>query len=86
MGSHVWMEQCPYCGFEEMIAFSHDSLYFEVTCQICGYARWTEERVPHNHDVELAKEALSKMDEKEKQKAMELYSEDYTPFIVRLKG
>ena len=63
MGSHVWAAQCPYCGFEEMIVSSYDSLYFEVSCQICGYAIWTEERLPNDHDVQLAKRALSKMDD-----------------------
>ncbi|MCL5074195.1 MAG: hypothetical protein M1136_00875 [Chloroflexi bacterium] len=86
MGSHVWAEQCPYCGFEDMIVSSYDSFYFEIACQICGYARWVEERVPDNHDVELAKRALSEMDAEEKQKAMQLYGEDNIPLIARLKG
>lgn len=86
MGSHVWAGQCPYCGFEEMIVSSYDSLYFEVSCQICGYSRWTEEKVPDNFDVELAKRALSEMGAKEKQKAVELYREDNIPLIARLKG
>ena len=85
MGSHVWVAQCPCCGFEEMIVSSYDSLYFEATCQICGYAKWTEESVPDNHDVQLAKQALGKMDDKEKQKALELYYEDNIPLVVRLK-
>lgn len=85
MGSHVWVEQCPCCGFEEMIVSSYDSLYFEVTCRICGYARWTEERVPDNHDVQLAKRALGKMDDEEKGKALELYCEDNIPLVARLK-
>jgi len=85
MGSHVWVEQCPYCGFEEMIVSTFND-YFEVTCQICGYERWTEEKVPDSHDVELAKKALSEMDAKEKQKAVELYYADSVPLIARLKG
>lgn len=85
MGSHVWAAQCPYCGFEEMIVSSYDSLYFEVSCQICGYAIWTEERLPNDHDVQLAKRALSKMDDEEKGKALELYCEDNIPLIARLK-
>lgn len=85
MGSHVWVERCPYCGFEEMVASTYDSLYFEVTCQICGYAIWTEGRVPSDHDVQLAKRALSRMDDEEKRKALELYCEDNIPLVARLK-
>lgn len=86
MGSHVWVEQCSYCGFEEMIVSSYNSLYFEVTCPICGYAKWTEERVPDNHDIELAKRELAEMGAEEKQKAMEQYCEDNIPLIARLEG
>ena len=86
MGSHVWVEQCPYCGFDEMIVSSLSSYYFEVTCQVCGYARWTEERVPDKRDIELAKRTLSEMGTKEKRKAMDLYAEDSVPLITRLKG
>lgn len=86
MGSHMWSVQCPYCGFDEMIVSSYNSLYFEVLCQICGYKRWTEERVPDNNDVKIAKRILSKMGIKEKQKALELYSDDNIPLIARLKG
>ena len=86
MGSHVWTEKCPYCGFEEMIVSSYNSLYFDVTCQICGYSRWTEEMVPDTQDVELAKRVLSKINEEEKQKAIDLYYEDNISYIARLKG
>lgn len=85
MGSHVWAEQCTCCGFEEMTVSSYDGLYFEVACQICGYARWTEERMPSDHDVQLAKRALSRMDDEEKRKALELYCEDNIPLVARLK-
>jgi DNA-directed RNA polymerase subunit RPC12/RpoP len=86
MGSHIWTEQCPYCGFEEAAVSSNGSLYFEMTCQICGYSIWTEGRVPNTHNVERAKKALSKMNTEEKQKAIELYSEDNIPLVDRLKG
>ena len=85
MGSHVWVEQCPYCSFEEMIVSTFND-YFEVTCQICGYVKSTEEKVPDEHDVQLAKRALREMDAKEKQKAVELYYADSIPLIARLKG
>jgi hypothetical protein len=85
MGSHVWVERCPYCGFEEMVVSTYDSLYFEVTCQICGFAKWTEERVPDDRDVQVAKQALGKMDDEEKQKALEIYYEDNIPLVARLK-
>ena len=86
MGSHIWTGQCPYCGFEEMSVSSNGSFYFEVNCQICGYARWTEERIPDEHDIELAKRAISKMSAEEKIKAIELYDEDNFPLVARLKG
>lgn len=86
MGSHVWTERCPYCGFEEMVVSSYSSLYFEANCQICGYAKWTEERAPDYHDVELAKRALNQMNDDEKQKAIELHYEDSIPLVARLKG
>jgi hypothetical protein len=85
VGSHVWVEECPYCGFEDVVVSSYNGLYFEVACQICGYARWTEDRVPDNHDAELAKRALSKMGDKEKRKAVELYCEDNIPLVARLR-
>ena len=85
MGCHVWLEQCQYCGFEEMIVSSYNNLYFEVTCQICGYVKSTEEKVPDSHDVELAKQALSKMGTAEKQKMVELYDDDNIPLVARLK-
>jgi len=86
MGSHVWAEQCPCCGFEEMIVSSDGHMYIEVACQICGYRRWTEERVPNAHDIKKAKRILSKMDDKEKLKAKELYCNNNTPLIDRLRG
>jgi len=85
MGSHVWEGQCPYCGFEEMIFSSYDSFYFEINCQICGYSKWTEEKVPDNQDVVLAKQAMNKMGSKEIQKAINLYYKDNTPLVARLK-
>ena len=85
MGSHVWEEKCPCCGFEEMTVSSYDALYFEATCPICGYTRWMEEKVPDNYDVELAKRKLAEMDDEEKEEATELYHEDGIPFIARLK-
>ena len=85
MGSHSWKQQCPHCGFEEMTVSCYNSLYFEATCPICGYARWTNEKVPDNHDIELAKRKLAEMDAKERQKAIELYHEDGISFIARLR-
>lgn len=85
MGSHTWMAQCLHCDFEEMIVSGYDAIYFEATCPICGYVRWTEEGVPDSHDVKLAKRKLAEMDAEEKQKAIELYYKDNIPFIARLK-
>lgn len=83
MGSHTWAEQCGHCGFEEMIVSSCDTLYFEATCPICGYARWIKEKVPNDYEVEMAKLRLAKMNAEEKEKAIELYYEDSIPFIAR---
>ncbi|MEW6409082.1 MAG: hypothetical protein AB1488_03095 [Nitrospirota bacterium] len=85
MGSHTWTTQCPHCSFEEMIVSGYDAIYFEVICPMCEYERWTEEKIPDNQDVELAKRKLAEMGAKEKQKATELYYEDNIPFITRLK-
>ena len=85
MGSHVWTQQCPYCGFEEMYVSSYDGVYFDINCPICGYSRWTEEKVPAPHEVKLAKSILSEMDVEAKQNAIDLYFEDNLPFIARLK-
>jgi hypothetical protein len=68
-----------------MIVSSYDNSYFDVTCPICGYLRWTEERVPEIHDIELAKHKLAEMDAKERNKAIEQYYEDNISLIARLK-
>jgi len=86
MGSHVWADQCPYCGFEEMIVSSDGRMYIEAACQLCGYRRWTEERVPNGHDIEKAKRILSKMHDKEKLRTKEQYCNNNVPFIDRLGG
>ena len=86
MGSHTWTEQCPYCGFKEIIASSYNSLYFEAACPICGYSKWTEEKVPDKQTVEQAKHELSRMSSEEQQEALEFYLENNIPLIVRLKG
>lgn len=85
MGSHNWTQQCPCCGFEEMIVSTCGNFHFEVACPICGYGRWTEEKVPDNYDVEIAKHKLIEMDADEKQKAAEQYYEEKVPLIDRLK-
>jgi len=55
MGFHNWSERCAYCGFENMSVSSDGGFYFEAKCPVCGYERWTEEKIPENADVELAK-------------------------------
>ncbi len=72
MGSHDWFEQCPYCGFENMLVSSYSGIYFDVICPICGYARWTEEKIPQAEDVELAKRTLRAMSAEEKENVIEL--------------
>jgi uncharacterized Zn finger protein (UPF0148 family) len=84
MGSHTWFSQCPHCGFEKMIVSSYDNSYFDAACPICGYSRWTEEKVPKTQDIELAKRTLSEMDNKQRDKALDQYYEDDIPVIARL--
>lgn len=85
MGSHTWEGNCPCCGFEHMLVASYGGDYFDMNCPVCGYAKWTEERKPNSEDVELAKRTISKMSDEETEKVIELYDEDNTPLIVRLK-
>ncbi len=85
MGSHIWTDKCPYCGFEKMVVSCYNQ-DFEVMCQICGYEKWTEEKIPKHHDVELAKLALSKITDEEKEKVIEAYYDDRTPLVVRIKA
>jgi hypothetical protein len=85
MGSHSWFSQCPHCDFEEMIVSSCSDFYFDANCPICGYSRWTEERVPEIKDIELAKNKVKEMDDSQKDKAMEEYYQDNIPFITRFK-
>jgi len=86
MSSHTWFSECPHCGFEKMILSSNGRLYFEGSCPICGYLVWTEEKVPHDDDIELAKHKIRKMDTKEKNKATEQYYEDNIPLVSRSKN
>ena len=46
MGFHNWSERCAYCGFENMSVSSDGGFYFEAKCPVCGYERWTEEKIP----------------------------------------
>jgi len=85
MGSHTWTERCPYCGFEEMNVSSYDTFYFEATCPICGYTRWTEEKVPDSRNTEIAKRKLAEMNTQEKEEVIELFYEDNIPLTARLK-
>ncbi len=85
MGFHKWTGECPYCGFEAMSASSCDAQDFEMACPICGYAKWTEEKIPDHHDVEFAKRKLAEMRAEEKRKFAELFYEDGIPLVSRLK-
>jgi len=84
MGTHNWTQRCPCCGFEQMIIFS-DGIHFEATCQICGYSIWSEEKIPVNRDIELAKQALREMTAEEKEKAIELFCKEGVPLVSRLR-
>lgn len=85
MGSHQWTEQCPYCGFENMLVSWYDSLYSNIACPVCGYARWTEEKIPPAEDIELAKRTIREMSMEEMERVTELFYEENTPLITRLK-
>jgi ssDNA-binding Zn-finger/Zn-ribbon topoisomerase 1 len=86
MGSHSWYSQCPHCDFEEMIVSSFNDFYFDANCPICGYSRWTEERVPEIKDIDVAKRKLGEMNASEKDNAIEQFYEDGIPFIARFKN
>jgi len=85
MGYHSFAHRCPYCDFEEMIACTDGYLNLEMSCPICGYMRWTEEKAPKVQDIEFAREKAAKMDAEEKQKAIDMYYEDNIPLVTRLK-
>lgn len=55
MGFHIWLDKCPHCNFEEMTVSSYNALYFEASCPMCGYERWTEEKIPDNNEIAFAK-------------------------------
>jgi uncharacterized Zn finger protein (UPF0148 family) len=86
MGSHSWYEKSSYCGFENLLVSSYKEGYFDIICPICGYSRWTEEKIPQAKDVELAKRTLTEMSTKERENLVELYHEENISLIVRLKG
>jgi uncharacterized Zn finger protein len=83
MGYHSWAYICPYCNFEEMNVCTDGYLHLEMSCPICGYVRWTEEKIPELHYVKLAKEKVAQMDAEEKQKAIDMYCEDNIPLVAR---
>ena len=85
MGCHQWIEQCAHCGFKEMNISSDGFTYVEALCPICGYEKWTEERIPDTQTVQSAKQILSFMSGEEKEKAIDLYYEDGIPFAKRVK-
>jgi len=68
-----------------MIVRTDGYLNLEMSCPICGYARWTEEKIPNAEDVEAAKLIIATISDEEKEKVVELYHEERVPHIVRLK-
>ena len=68
-----------------MLVSSYRNIYFEVICPICGYARWTDEKIPNAEDVELAKRTISEMKVEEIENVIESYHEENVPLIARLK-
>lgn len=85
MGYHAWQERCPHCGFAQMDASIYDSIFLEAACPVCGYKRWTEEKLPTVENVELARRMVSKMGIEEVEKVVELYHQEYVPLIFRLR-
>lgn len=61
MGTHTWNEDCPACDFGGMIVSVDRDTYFGADCPVCGYRRWTEEKMPDAEQLELAKKLLSEM-------------------------
>jgi hypothetical protein len=85
MGYHSWASRCPYCNFEEMIVCTDGRLNLELSCPICGYMKWTEEKTPEAQDSEFAREKVAKMGAEEKQRAIDMYYEDNIPLVARSK-
>jgi len=85
MGYHSWTYTCAHCNFEEMRVCTDGYFHLEMCCPICGYAMWTEEKVPRTQDVELAKLSLSKMSVEEQEKAIEQFLEDNIPLVIGSK-
>jgi len=85
MSSHQWTDRCPYCGYENMLVSIQGSIYIDITCPICGYSLWTEEKTPHAKDIELAKQTLQKLSTEEKEGLVELFHEENVPFVTLLR-
>jgi hypothetical protein len=68
-----------------MIVSSYKDFYFDANCPICGYSIWTDERIPEDEDIEIAKRKLAEMDESQKDNAVEQFYENNVPFIARYK-
>jgi hypothetical protein len=60
--------------------------YIDVACPICGYSRWTEEKMPTPKEVQLSKDRLNLMNMREKEKAVNLFYKRRTPLVSRLKN
>ena len=86
MGSHTWEDRCPHCGFKGMIVSSYNDIYFDAYCMVCGYERWTDEKIPDVEDVELAKRIISRMSDEEIEEMIESYESGDAPLVTRLKN
>lgn len=53
---------------------------------LCGYERWTDEKILDVRDIELAKRAISEIDDEEIEEILELYHENNISLIARLKN
>lgn len=86
MGSHIWYDRCPQCGFDEMVVQSYGPLYFEVACPMCGYETTPNVRIPTSSDLELVKQALVWMDASDKEGVVEAWWQDRISLVDRLRG
>jgi len=85
MGSHMWHDRCPHCGFDGMVVWSYNQVYLEAACPMCGYEISPDERIPSGGDLELIKEALVGMNASDKKRVVESWWNDRVPLVVKLK-
>lgn len=86
MGSHMWYDQCPYCGFDEMVVQSDGLACLEAACPMCGYEIRPGWRIPAGGELERVRRALDRMSTSDKAGIVESWWDDRVPFVDRLKA